>query len=58
MVAKPSKEVKVGQIITINFTNRILEVEILEIPSRSAKKEEAQNFYKITREEKRKGELF
>ena len=58
VVVKPSKEVKVGQILTINFTNRILEVEILEIPSRSVKKEEAKNFYKITKEEKRKGELF
>jgi ribosomal 50S subunit-recycling heat shock protein len=58
VVAKPSKEVKIGQIITINFTNRTLEVEILEIPSRSVKKEEAKNFYKIIREEKRKEELF
>jgi ribosomal 50S subunit-recycling heat shock protein len=58
VVAKPSKEVKIGQIITINFTNRTLEVEILGIPSRSVKKEEAKNFYKIIREEKRKEELF
>lgn len=51
MVAKPGKEVKAGQIITINFTNRTLEVEILEIPSRSVKKEEAKNFYRLIREE-------
>lgn len=57
MVAKPGKEVRTGQIITINFTNRTLEVEILEIPSRSVKKEEAKNLYKVIREEKRKEEL-
>ena len=58
MVAKPSKEVKVGQIITINFTNRTLEVEIFEIPFKSVKKEEAKNFYRVIREEKRRQELF
>ena len=58
VVAKPGKEVKKGQIITINFTNRTLEVEILEIPSRSVRKEEAKNFYRMIREEKRKEELF
>jgi len=58
MVAKPGKEVKAGQIITINFTNRTLEVEVLEVPSKSVKKEEAKNFYRIIREEKRKEDLF
>jgi ribosomal 50S subunit-recycling heat shock protein len=58
VVAKPGKEVRVGQIITINFTNKTLEVEILEIPQKSVKKEEAKNFYKILREEKTREELF
>ena len=58
MVAKPGKEVKARQIITINFTNKTLEVEILEIPSKSVKKEEAKNFYRLIREEKKKEELF
>ena len=57
-VAKPGKEVKPGQIITINFANRILEVEVLEIPWRNVRKEEAKNFYKIIRQERRKEELF
>ena len=56
--AKSGKEVKPGQIITINFANRILEVEVLEIPSRNVRKEEAKNFYRIIREERRKEELF
>jgi ribosomal 50S subunit-recycling heat shock protein len=50
--------VKAGQIITINFTNRTLEVEVLEVPSKSVKKEEAKNFYRIIREEKRKEDIF
>jgi ribosomal 50S subunit-recycling heat shock protein len=56
--AKPGKEVKPGQIITINFANRTLEVEILDIPRRSVRKEEAKNFYKILREELKKEKLF
>ena len=56
-VAKPGKEVRVGQKITINFTNRTLEVEVLEIPSQSVKKEDAKNLYRIIREEKRREEL-
>lgn len=57
-VAKAGKEVKVGQIITINFANRILEVEVLGIPTGNVRKEEAKNFYKIIREEERKEEFF
>jgi ribosomal 50S subunit-recycling heat shock protein len=56
-VAKPGKEVKPGQLITINFAHRIFEVEVLEIPLRNVRKEEAKNFYKIIREETRKEEL-
>ena len=58
MVAKPGKEVKKGQIVTINFTNRTLEVEILEIPSKNVKKEEAKDFYRVIREEVKKTEWF
>ena len=58
VVAKPGKEVKVGQIVTINFTNKTLEVEISEIPSKNVKKQEAKNFYRVIREEKRKEDLF
>ncbi|KPK99698.1 MAG: RNA-binding protein [candidate division Zixibacteria bacterium SM23_73_3] len=57
-VAKPGKEVKPGQIISINFAHRILEIEILDIPLRNVRKEEAKNLYKIIREERRKKELF
>jgi ribosomal 50S subunit-recycling heat shock protein len=56
--AKPGKEVKEGQIITINFARRILEVEILEIPTRSVRKEQAKDFYRVLREETTREELF
>jgi ribosomal 50S subunit-recycling heat shock protein len=57
ILAKPGKEVKEGQIITINFTNKTLEVKVLEIPSKSVKKEEARNFYRVIKEERKKEEL-
>jgi ribosomal 50S subunit-recycling heat shock protein len=56
-VAKPGKEVKAGQIIIINFANRILEVEVVGIPSGNVRKAEAKDFYRVIREEKRKEEL-
>jgi ribosomal 50S subunit-recycling heat shock protein len=56
--AKPGKEVKEGQIITINFAHRTLEVEILEIPLRSVRKDQASDFYKVIREENKRRELF
>jgi len=56
--AKPGKEIKTGQIITINFARRLLEVQILEIPLRSVRKEEAQSLYRVVREEQKKEELF
>ena len=57
-VAKPGKEVKVEQLITIIFANRILEVEVLDIPPGNVRKEEAKIFYRVIREEKRKVDLF
>jgi ribosomal 50S subunit-recycling heat shock protein len=56
--AKPGKEIKEGQIITINFARRILEVRILEIPFRSVRKEEAKNLYAVVREEEKKEDPF
>ncbi len=56
--AKPGKEVKPGQMITITFARRILEVEIAEIPSGSVRKEEAKDFYKVIREEAKREEPF
>lgn len=57
-VAKAGKEVKAGQIITINFASRIVEAEIVSIPSSNVRKQEAKDFYKLIREERKKEELF
>jgi ribosomal 50S subunit-recycling heat shock protein len=56
--AKPGKEVKPGQNISITFVNRFLEIEVLEIPLRSLRKEDARDYYRILREEKRREGLF
>ena len=52
-VAKASKEVKIGQKITIDFTSRTLEIEILDIPTKNVKKQEAKNFYRVIKEERK-----
>jgi ribosomal 50S subunit-recycling heat shock protein len=53
--AKASHNVRIGQKIQIDFSNRVLEVEILSVPpERNLKKEEARNLYKIIREERKK----
>lgn len=44
-VAKPSSEVKVGDIITISFGNKEVKAEILDIMA-TTKKEEAQNLFR------------
>jgi ribosomal 50S subunit-recycling heat shock protein len=57
-VAKAGKEVKAGQIITINFASRTVEAEVVVIPSGNVRKQEAKDFYKLIREERKKEELF
>ncbi|MCJ7508065.1 MAG: RNA-binding S4 domain-containing protein [candidate division Zixibacteria bacterium] len=53
--AKASHNVRIGQKIQIDFSNRVLEVEILSVPpEKSLKKEEAKNLYKIIREERKR----
>jgi ribosomal 50S subunit-recycling heat shock protein len=58
MVAKAGKEVKVGQIVTINFASKTVEAEIAGIPSGNVRKQDVKDFYKLIREERRKEELF
>lgn len=57
-VAKAGKEVKAGQIITINFASRTLEAEVVGIPSGNVRKQEVKDFYNLIREERKKEELF
>ena len=51
--AKASKEVKIGQKILIDFSSRTLEIEILDIPSKNVKKDEAKNFHRVIKEERK-----
>lgn len=57
-IAKPGKEVKVGQKILLDFTSRTIEIEVLDIPKRNVKKEQAKDFYRILREERKKDDFF
>ena len=45
-VAKPSKQVQAGDIITVAFGNKKLSVKVLATPE-SVKKEEAENTYEV-----------
>jgi len=53
-VAKPSVDIKIGDIITIDMRNHILEAKVLSIPA-SVRAEEAHTLYEVLRDEK-KGE--
>lgn len=56
-MAKPSKEIHPQSIICIEFANRTLEVEVLEIPRGNVRKDLAKNLYRVIREEFKKEEL-
>ena len=45
--AKPAKQLKVGDIIEIEFSNRVEKVEILIIPTGNVSVQEADTLYKI-----------
>ena len=44
--AKPAKQLKVGDIIEIEFANRIEKVEVLIIPSGNVSVQDAENLYR------------
>lgn len=50
--AKPSKEVKIGDIITIEFGNKIVKVRVASLEN-VVKKEDATTLYEFISEEKR-----
>ncbi len=57
ILARPSKEIKPGQKIKIEFTHKTLEVEVLEIPKGSVRKDKALSLYRVLRDEKKTVEL-
>jgi len=45
--AKPSKEIKVGDVVEINFTNRYLKFRVEEIPQGNIRKNDAKDLVSI-----------
>lgn len=50
-IAKSSTKLEVDDIVTISFGNKILTIQVLELRD-STKKEDAQNMFKIIKEER------
>lgn len=50
-LAKPSAEVKAGDIIAINMRNHILEVKVLSTPP-SIRADDAESLYQVLKDEK------
>ena len=45
--AKPAKQLKVGDIIEIEYSNRVEKVEVLVVPTGNVSVQEASSLYKI-----------
>ena len=50
-IAKPSSEVKVGDLVTITYGNKRVTIRVTQI-SESSKKTDAENMYEIVSEER------
>ena len=48
--AKPAKDLKIGDKVTIEYLNRSVVVEVLEIPSGNVAVQDAKNLYKVLEE--------
>ncbi len=48
--AKPAKQLKVGDIIEIEYSNRVEKVEVLIVPTGNVSVQEASSLYKIIEE--------
>ncbi len=48
--AKPAKQIKENDIITIEYANRILQAKILKVPSTNVSIQEAPSLYQIINE--------
>ena len=45
--AKPAKQLKVGDVIEIEYSNRVEKVEVLVIPTGNVSIQESSNLYKV-----------
>lgn len=50
--ARASQSVGPGDLVVLRFTNRLLEVRILELPGKSVSKKAARELYEIVRDER------
>ena len=48
--AKPAKQLKVGDLIEIEYSNRVEKVEVLVVPTGNVSVQEASSLYKIIEE--------
>ena len=51
--AKASQDVKTGDYIAIAFTDRYLDIEVLDLPRSNVSKAQAKDYYRIERDEAR-----
>ena len=51
--AKAAREVKPGDIVAIAFVDRLLDIEILELPKGNVPRAQAKTFYRVERDEAR-----
>jgi ribosomal 50S subunit-recycling heat shock protein len=49
--AKPSQSIQPGQLITLRFTQRLLEVRLREVPERAVSKKLAREKYEVVKDE-------
>ncbi len=50
--AKPSQSVLPGQRIALRFPQRLLEIELLQLPGKSVSKKAARDLYQVVRDER------
>ncbi|MDD4857862.1 MAG: S4 domain-containing protein [Candidatus Krumholzibacteria bacterium] len=48
--AKPSAEVRAGDVVEIRYPARVMTVEIVEVPGAQVARKEADRFYRVVRE--------
>ena len=52
-VARPSREVSPGAVVTIHYPRRTLELELGELPGKSTSRKAAHELYRVLRDEPR-----
>jgi ribosomal 50S subunit-recycling heat shock protein len=48
--AKPSAEVRTGDVVEIHYPRRVMVVEIVEVPGRQVARKDCDRFYRVVRE--------